>query len=121
MKELMYVREGDEYVLLEVEAESTPPSGAGQEILRCKSLAIGFDRVSGTLHKHGEHERVESWVSNARKKFRDAGFPEMADALVVLSGDLPLDEVNKCLAITGYCARMFEKLQANVGQGANPA
>ncbi len=108
MKELMYARDGDDYVLVEADTETS----AQHEILRCKSLAIGFDRVSGTLHKHGERSWVERWIADARQKFRDAGFSDMANDLVVLSGDLPLEEVNKCLAISGYCGRMLEKLQA---------
>ncbi len=29
---------------------------------------------------------------------------------VVISGPLPVDEINKCLRITGYCGHMFSRL-----------
>ena len=34
----------------------------------------------------------------------------MANDLVVVSGPLPVDELNKCLWISGYCRRMFKRL-----------
>ena len=33
-----------------------------------------------------------------------------ANSLVVVSGPLPVDEINKCLHIEGYCRRMLARL-----------
>jgi hypothetical protein len=34
----------------------------------------------------------------------------VANDLVEVSGPLPVDELNKCLWISGYCRRMFKRL-----------
>ena len=43
-------------------------------------------------------------------KLRAAGAWDSAEDLVVVSGPLPVDEINKCLAIKGYCRSMFKRL-----------
>jgi hypothetical protein len=30
---------------------------------------------------------------------------------VVVSGPLPVDEINKCLQISGYCRRLYSRLE----------
>ena len=33
-----------------------------------------------------------------------------ANDIVVVSGPLPVDEINKCLRIDGYCQQLFRRL-----------
>lgn len=74
-------------------------------------VAIGFDKESGTLHKHGSLATVEKWLKNAQAKFRAAGFDDMANELTMVSGRFELDDLNRCLSTTGYIGRLYEKLQ----------
>ena len=39
-----------------------------------------------------------------------AGAQEVANDLVVISGPLPVEEINKCLWVRGYVRRMFQRL-----------
>jgi hypothetical protein len=92
---------------------STPPSKVtGEHRLRLKTdaVAIAFDRSTGTLREHGSPLRIHSWASNTRRRLRAAGDWDSAEDIVVVSGPLPVDEINKCLAIQGYCRSMFTRL-----------
>jgi hypothetical protein len=92
---------------------STPPSKAtGEHKLRLmtETVAIAFDARTGKLHEHGHPSRIHSWASNTRRRLRAAGDYDRADDIVVVSGPLPVDEINKCLRITGYCRQLFERL-----------
>lgn len=85
----------------------------GDEDLNCvnaEMVAVGFDRDSGTLHKHGSPESIHEWAEKTRGKYRAAGFADMANDLVVMSGRFPVDELNKCISTSGYCKILYEKL-----------
>lgn len=87
-------------------------------VLMCDEVAICFDKESGTLHKHGIPANVEQWYVNARKKFIDGGFPEMAEDLIMIQGAFPVEELNKCLSTTGYISKFWKDLQENKIQSA---
>ena len=92
---------------------STPASAVtGEHRLRLKTdnVAIAFDASTGVLHEHGSPLRIHSWATTARRRLRAAGSLESANDIVVVSGPLPVDEINKCIQITGYCRRMFTRL-----------
>lgn len=77
-------------------------------------IGVAFDAAEGVLHKHGAADGVSSWADDARRKFRDTGFEEIADALIVV--DFPptpetLEELNACVEITGRVARLPERLR----------
>lgn len=74
-------------------------------------IAIAFDRQSGTLHMHGEPEMVEKWLKNAKQRFQAAGFNDMANDLMIISGRFELDDLNRCLSTTGYIGRLYERIQ----------
>jgi hypothetical protein len=92
---------------------STPPSKAtGERRLRLRTddVAIAFDARTGVLHEHGSPMRIQSWALNTRRRLRSSGELAQANDIVVVSGPLPVDEINKCLRIQGYCRRMFSQL-----------
>ena len=92
---------------------STPASAVtGERRLRLKTdnVAIAFDVSTGMLHEHGSPSRIHSWATTARRRLRAAGSLDSANDIVVVSGPLPVDEINKCLQITGYCRGMFTRL-----------
>ena len=45
-----------------------------------------------------------------RRRLRAGGALDRANDLVVVSGPLPVDEINKCLKINGYCRDMLTRL-----------
>jgi hypothetical protein len=92
---------------------SSPPSKAtGQRRLRLRTddVAIAFDARTGEVHEHGSPMRIQSWALNTRRRLRSSGDAAQANDIVVVSGPLPVDEINKCLRINGYCRSMFRQL-----------
>ena len=92
---------------------STPPSKVtGEHRLRLMTdtVAIAFDARTGELHEHGNPTRIHSWASNTRRRLRASGAIDSANDIVVVSGPLAVDEINKCLAINGYCRSLFARL-----------
>lgn len=73
-------------------------------------VAIAFDRRTGQLHEHGSPWRIHSWATTARRRLRAAGSHDSANDIVVVSGPLPVEELNKCLRINGYCRSLFTRL-----------
>lgn len=75
-------------------------------------VSLGFDRDSGTLHRHGDPVQVQSWFVAYTGELRAAGHAAMAERIVTLTGRFELEELNKCLQITGYVSRMYSRLMA---------
>lgn len=75
-------------------------------------VAIAFDRDEGVLHKHGSPEFVNNWAEETRAKLRAAGsnLEDWATALTVVSGRIPVDELNSCLSSSGYVLQLWAKL-----------
>lgn len=73
-------------------------------------LSLAFNRNDGTLYKHGEPAMVQTWGVLALKKLVGVGRSAEADDLVVVTGQLPLDEVNRCLDEGNYCAEFYARL-----------
>lgn len=76
-------------------------------------VAIALDKDSGTLHKHGSPEYVEKWSKAARMKYQSCGCNDMATQLVVISGRFSLEDLNRCISISGYAGKLYKRL-ANV-------
>ena len=92
---------------------STAPSAVtGQRRLRLRTedVAIAFDVRTGIVQEHGSPTRIHSWALNTRRRLRSSGAPDKANDIVVVSGPLPVDEINKCLRISGYCRRLYSML-----------
>lgn len=75
-------------------------------------LSLAFDRKSGALYKHGEPAMVQTWATLALKRLVGSGRQGDARDLVVVTGQIPLAEVNRCLEGGNYCAEFYERLMA---------
>ena len=107
---LQYQLKEGHYHLYDLSTAVSKVTGEHRLRLRTDTVAIAFDRSTGTLHEHGSPMRILSWASNTRRRLRAAGAWDSAEDIVVVSGPLPVDEINKCLAIQGYCRSMFHRL-----------
>lgn len=109
---LQYQLKSGSYCLYDM---ATPPSaitGEHKLKLRTDTVAIAFDASTGHLHQHGHPARIQSWAMGARRRLRAAGAQDSANDIVVVSGPLPVDEINKCLSVAGYCRRLFARLSS---------
>jgi hypothetical protein len=84
---------------------------AGEEI----AIAFSFDPnedhgIQGTLHKHGDPEKVMKWAETHRKKLTEAGLPDLANEIIVITGKFQLEEINKMLSISGYVGNFYKNL-----------
>ncbi len=108
--ELQYQLKEGNYHLYDLASAASKVTGEHRLRLKTDTVAIAFDRSTGALHEHGSPQRIHSWASNTRRRLRAAGSWARADDIVVVSGPLPVDEINKCLAIQGYCRNLFSRL-----------
>jgi hypothetical protein len=93
---------------------STPVSKVTREHrlrLKTDNVAIAFEASTGALREHGSPMRIHCWANNTRRRLRAKGALDHANDIVVVSGPLPVDEINKCLKINGYCRDMFTRLR----------
>lgn len=107
---LQYQLKQGNYHLYDLSTPQSLATGEHKLRLMTDTVAIAFDVRTGKLHEHGHPSRIHSWASNTRRRLRAAGDHDRANDIVVVSGPLPVDEINKCLRITGYCRSMFDRL-----------
>lgn len=107
---LQYQLKEGNYHLYDLSSQRSKVTGEHRLRLKTDTVAIAFDRRTGALHEHGSPLRIHSWASNTRRRLQAAGAWDSAEDLVVVSGPLPVEEINKCLAIKGYCRSMFSRL-----------
>lgn len=107
---LQYQLKAGSYYLYDM--RDTPSAVTGERRFKLKTdlLAIAFDLCTGELHQHGTPARIQSWATNQRRRLRAAGLWKQAADIIVVSGPFPVEEINKCLRIQGYCQRLFHKL-----------
>ncbi|RCX10812.1 hypothetical protein [Extensimonas vulgaris] len=108
--DLQYQIKAGSYYLYDLREAPSAVTGERRFKLKTDTVALAFDRHTGQLHQHGSPARILSWASMVRRRLRAAGAPEVANDLVVVSGPLPVDELNKCLRIQGYCRRLLPRL-----------
>lgn len=108
--DMQYQLKAGHYYLYDM--RDTPSAATGERRFKLKTdtVAIAFDAHTGEVHQHGSPSRIQSWAAHTRRRLRAAGAQAVANDLVVVSGPLPVDELNKCLWISGYCRRMFKRL-----------
>jgi hypothetical protein len=107
---LQYQLKEGNYHLYDLSTPASKVTGEHRLRLRTATVAIAFDASTGELHEHGNPTRIHSWATTARRRLRAAGALDSANDIVVVSGPLPVDEINKCLQISGYCRRLFSRL-----------
>ena len=107
---LQYELKQGNYHLYDLSTPASKVTGEHRLRLKTDTVAIAFDASTGVLHEHGSPTRIHSWASTARRRLRAAGSLDSANDIVVVSGPLPVDEINKCLRISGYCRSLFRRL-----------
>lgn len=80
-----------------------------------KQVAILYtdskDLPNMVLHKHGSVEHVLAHYDRMRNAYKAAGFAKEAMELKIFRSDrIPVDELNKCLEITGYVGQMVRQM-----------
>ncbi len=108
--DMQYQLKAGHYYLYDMRDTPSAATGERRFKLRTDTVAIAFDAYTGEVHQHGSPTRIQSWAAHTRRRLRAAGAQGVANDLVVVSGPLPVDELNKCLKISGYCRRMFKRL-----------
>ena len=108
--DLQYELKAGNYYLYDMRDAPSAATGERRCRLKTDSVAIAFDQHTGQVHQHGSPARIQSWALHQRRRLRAAGALDQANDIVVVSGPLPVDELNKCLWIRGYCRRMFTRL-----------
>lgn len=108
--DLQYELKAGNYYLYD--RRDAPNRITGERPFRLKTdhVAIAFDARTGAVHQHGTPMRIHSWAMGARRRLRAAGAQDLANDIVVVSGPLPVEEINNCLAIAGYCRRIVRRL-----------
>ena len=101
------------YDLVDIDRDNEVIHYGGEVIAVAFSYESDRDGISGTLHKHGSPEAVYKWADETKAKLRSVGDPfgiEMADAIVVITGKIPLEDINKMISTTGYVGTWYKKL-----------
>ena len=108
--DLQYQLKAGSYYLYDMRDAPSAVTGERRFKLKTDLVAIAFDAHTGQVHQHGNPVRIQSWATMTRRRLRAAGAQAEANDIVVVSGPLPVEEINKCLWITGYVRRMFQRL-----------
>jgi len=66
--------------------------------------------LGGCLHKFGDYKLVKEYYDSARQAYINIGFPQEAADLKIIHGMLPIEELNKCIEISGYVGKLYEKI-----------
>lgn len=72
-------------------------------------VAIALNSEEGFLVKHGDPRRVQAYVADTKARLRAAGCAEMSDALVCITGRLPLDVLNRCIEVVGHAGHVYRE------------
>jgi len=81
----------------------------GERILETEVVMLLVDQASNTLHKHGDRAWVQQDLMRMQAGFMQAGFPAMAEDLIMIEGPRDLDELNQLLQCTGYVGVYLKK------------
>ena len=92
--DLQYQLKSGSYYLYDMRDAPSAVTGERRFKLKTDTVAIAFDLHTGEVHQHGSPTRIQSWANHARRRLRAAGAVAEANDLVVVSGPLPVDEIN---------------------------
>ncbi|KWT98464.1 MULTISPECIES: hypothetical protein [unclassified Variovorax] len=86
----------------------------GEKLLGQPMLAVSLalDEVSGAVLQHGSPELVEPWGMDRRAKLRADKNSAEAERLVVLTGRIPVVELNRCFTQPGHAAEVLARARA---------
>jgi len=75
-----------------------------------------------TLHKHGEYKHVKEIKEEHERKYREAGFNDLAETMDVIDvADAPMEDINAVLAGCGRTVKNFRVLAQTLGdKSVNP-
>ena len=107
---LQYQLKAGSYYLYDLRDAPSAVTGERRFKLKTDLLAIAFDNHTGEVQQHGTPSRIQSWASNTRRRLRAAGQWQAAEDIIVISGPFPVEEINKCLWMRGYCRRLLQRL-----------
>ena len=108
--DLQYQLKAGSYYLYDMRDTPSAITGERRFKLKTDTVAIAFDMHTGEVQQHGNPTRIHSWATMTRRRLRAAGNVAQANDIVVISGPLPVEELNKCLWIRGYVQRLFKRL-----------
>ena len=108
--DLHYQLKSGSYYLYDMGDTPSVATGERRWRLKTDNVAIAFDVSTGTVHQHGSPARIQSWALGARRRLRAEGAQAAANDIVVVSGPLPVEEINNCLRIAGYTRRLYRRL-----------
>lgn len=108
--DMQYQLKAGNYYLYDMREAPSVATGERRFKLKTESVAIAFDVHTGQVHQHGSPTRIQSWATSARRRLRAAGAQAQANDIVVVSGPLPIDVLNKCIGVHGYCRKMLRQL-----------
>ncbi|MBX9936952.1 hypothetical protein [Giesbergeria anulus] len=108
--DLQYQLKAGSYYLYDMRETPSAVTGERRFKLKTDSVAIAFDRYTGEVQQHGNPTRIHSWATMTRRRLRAAGNLAQANDIIVISGPLPVEELNKCLWVRGYVQRLFKRL-----------
>jgi hypothetical protein len=83
----------------------------GTTLLKCDQVAMVVDVEDGILLKHGAPESIEQHYNRLRTMF-----PYIK--MLILSKEIPAEEINKCLTTTGY-VREFIRLRSSESENVS--
>lgn len=77
----------------------------------CLSYHPELGPIKATLLKFGDAARIKAYFEKTHKLYQDAGLQQEADGLVYMDFEDSFDvnELNKCIEITGYVALLYER------------
>ena len=107
---LQYQLKEGNYHLYDLSTPASKVTGEHRLRLKTDTVAIAFEASTGALREHGSPVRIHCWANNTRRRLRASGALASANDIVVVSGPLPVEEINKCLKIDGYCRDLFTRL-----------
>ncbi len=107
---LQYQLKEGNYHLYDLSTPASKVTGEHRLRLKTDTVAIAFEASTGALREHGSPMRIHCWANNTRRRLRASGALASANDIVVVSGPLPVDEINKCLKIDGYCRDLYTRL-----------
>lgn len=107
---LQYQLKEGNYHLYDLSTPASKVTGEHRLRLKTDTVAIAFEASTGALREHGSPVRIHCWANNTRRRLRASGALASANDIVVVSGPLPVDEINKCIKIDGYCRDLLHRL-----------